>query len=73
LSFPLPIELSGKFTDFHVGARAADVLETVVQFATSAVWVPIETLFGNQAPSDGHDVCAFEFQQGITDPKALAK
>jgi hypothetical protein len=62
LSFPLPIELSGKFTDFHVGVRPSDVLGTVVQFATSAVWVPIETLFGKQPPSDGRDVCGFEFQ-----------
>jgi hypothetical protein len=62
LSFPLPIELSGKFTDFHVGVRSADVLQTMAQFATSVIWVPIESLFGTQAPSDGHDVCAFEFK-----------
>jgi len=73
LSFPLPIELSGKFTEFHVGVTAADVLETVIQFATSAVWVPIETIFGRQAPSDGHDVCAFEFKQGTDDTKVLAR
>ena len=73
LSFPLPIELSGKFTEFHVGVTAADVLETVIQFATSAVWVPIETIFGRQAPSDGHDVCAFEFKQGTSDTKVLAR
>jgi uncharacterized protein involved in outer membrane biogenesis len=60
LSFPLPIELSGKFTDFHVGVRAADVLEVLAQFATSVVWVPVETLFGKGPPSDGHDVCTFE-------------
>jgi uncharacterized protein involved in outer membrane biogenesis len=62
LSFPLPIELSGKFSDFHVGVRTVDVLQTVAQFATSIVWVPIETLFGTAAPSDGHDVCAFEIK-----------
>jgi hypothetical protein len=62
LSFPLPIEVGGKFTDFHVGVRAADVLETLAQFATSVVWVPIESLFGRETPSDGHDVCAFEFK-----------
>jgi len=62
LSFPLPIEVSGKFTDFHVGVRATDVLETMAQFATSVVWVPIESLFGTETPSDGHDVCAFEFK-----------
>ena len=60
LSVPLPIEVSGKFTDFHVGVRATDVLEVLAQFATSVVWVPVETLLGKQTPSDGHDVCTFE-------------
>ncbi|MFI4941556.1 MAG: hypothetical protein ACHP7O_14605, partial [Burkholderiales bacterium] len=58
LSFALPIEVSGNFNDFHIGVRPADVLETVGQFATSVVWVPIETLFGKTTPSDGRDVCA---------------
>jgi uncharacterized protein involved in outer membrane biogenesis len=61
LSFPLPVELSGRFTDFHVGVRAADVAEMLAQFATSIVWVPVKSLFGTETPSDGHDVCAFEF------------
>jgi hypothetical protein len=62
LSFPLPVELSGKFSDFHVGVRAEDVLGTLAQFATSIVWVPIETAFGKRTPSDGHDVCTFEIK-----------
>jgi hypothetical protein len=60
LTFPLPIEVDGKFTDFHVGVTAADVLEVLAQFATSVVWMPIERVFGTEAPSDGHDVCKFE-------------
>ncbi len=63
LSFAIPIELSGSFEDFHVGVRAADVLETVGQLATSVVWVPLQMLLGKEAPSDGRDVCsAVEFK-----------
>ena len=58
LAFPLPVEVSGKFTDFHIGVRTTDVLQTVAEFATSAIWVPIEIMFGKGAPSDGHDVCS---------------
>ena len=58
LAFPLPVEVSGKFTNFHVGVRTTDVLQTVAQFATSAIWVPIEIMFGKGPPSDGHDVCS---------------
>jgi hypothetical protein len=58
LTFPLPVEVSGKFTDFQVGVRTTDVLQTLAQFATSAIWVPIEIVFGKGPPSDGHDVCS---------------
>lgn len=58
LSFAIPIELSGSFDDFHVGVRAADVLETVGQFATSLIWVPLQSFFGKKTPADGSDVCA---------------
>ena len=62
MSIAIPIELGGKFNDFHVGVSTADVLETLGQFATSIIWVPIEMLFGKTIPADGHDVCeAFEF------------
>jgi hypothetical protein len=63
MSIAIPIELGGKFNDFHVGVSTADVLETLGQFATSIIWVPIEMLFGNTIPADGHDVCeAVEFK-----------
>ncbi len=62
MSLAIPIELGGKFNDFHVGVSATDVLETIGQFATSIFWVPIERLFGKEMPADGHDVCgAIEF------------
>jgi uncharacterized protein involved in outer membrane biogenesis len=57
LSFPLPVEVSGSFTDFSVGVRPGDVLETAGQFATSVIWVPLQSLFGTAVPADGHDVC----------------
>ncbi len=57
MSIAIPIELGGKFNDFHVGVSTADVLETLGQFATSIIWVPIEMLFGKTLPADGHDVC----------------
>jgi AsmA family protein len=60
LTFPLPIELDGKFSDFHIGVTAADVLEVLAQFATSVIWMPIERVVGAETPSDGHDVCKFE-------------
>jgi uncharacterized protein involved in outer membrane biogenesis len=58
MSFALPIEVKGTFDDFHVGIRAADVLEVASQFATSVIWVPLKMLFGQTIPSDGSDVCA---------------
>lgn len=73
LSFPLPVELSGKFTDFHVGVRATDVLQTLMQLTTSIVWVPMAALFGKQTPSDGHDACLFEFEQGTDAAKVPAR
>ncbi|HUX91852.1 MAG TPA: AsmA family protein [Gallionellaceae bacterium] len=57
LSFAIPIELSGTFDDFNVGVRAADVVESVGQLATSVIWVPLQMLFGKETPADGHDVC----------------
>jgi hypothetical protein len=57
MSFAIPIELGGKFNDFHVGVSPADILQTVGQLATSVIWVPLEMIFGKSIPPDGHDVC----------------
>ena len=63
LSFALPISVSGNFDEFHIGVRAADVLEMVGQMVTSVVWVPLQSLFGKATPEDGRDVCgAGEFE-----------
>jgi uncharacterized protein involved in outer membrane biogenesis len=63
MSFAIPIELGGKFDEFHVGVSTADILETVGQLATSVIWVPLEMLFGKNTPADGRDVCeAIEFK-----------
>lgn len=57
LSLAVPIEVTGNFENFHVGVRTADVIESVGQFATSVIWVPIQMLFGKEIPADGRDVC----------------
>jgi len=57
LSFAIPIEVSGGFNDFSVGVRAADVVESVGQLATSVIWVPLKMLFEKEPPADGRDVC----------------
>jgi uncharacterized protein involved in outer membrane biogenesis len=63
MSIAIPVEVGGKFNDFHVGVRTSDVLGTLGQFATSIIWVPLEMLFGKNIPADGHDVCeAIEFR-----------
>jgi len=38
LSVAIPIEVTGNFDNFRVGVRAADVIESVGQFATSVIW-----------------------------------
>jgi hypothetical protein len=58
LSLAIPIELSGTLDDFKVGVRAGDVVESVGQFVTSVIWVPLKILFGKETPVDGRDVCA---------------
>lgn len=58
LSFSIPVELSGKIDDFHVGVSPLDLLETAGQLVTSVIWVPLQTLFGKETPSDGRDVCS---------------
>jgi len=56
-TFALPIAVMGSFNAPEVGVKSLDVLETVWQFATSIVRVPIQILFGNKIPADGSDVC----------------
>ena len=57
LSLATPIEVSGSFSNFQVGVRPGDVVETVVRLATSIIWVPIKKLFSEKVPVDGSDVC----------------
>jgi hypothetical protein len=33
-------------------------VESVGQFVTSVIWVPLKILFGKETPVDGRDVCA---------------
>jgi len=57
LSLATPIEVKGGFDKFSIGPNAGDVLETIVRFATSVVWVPIKRLFSEKVPEDGADIC----------------
>lgn len=57
LSLATPIEVSGSFSDFRVGANPGDVMQTVVRLATSIFWVPLQKLFSDKVPADGSDVC----------------
>lgn len=60
LSFAIPIEVSGSFDDFSVGARPGDVLEVAGDMLTSVIWVPLQSIFGKTKPEDGSDVCKFK-------------
>ncbi len=57
LSLATPIEVSGSFSDFRVGANPGDVMQTVIRLATSIFWVPLQKLFSDKVPQDGADVC----------------
>ena len=57
LSLATPLEVKGSLDKFSIGPNAGDVLQTIVRFATSVVWVPIKRLFSEAVPEDGRDVC----------------
>jgi hypothetical protein len=57
LSLATPLEVKGSFDKFSIGLNPGDVFETVVRFATSVVWVPIQRLFSEKVPEDGGDIC----------------
>jgi uncharacterized protein involved in outer membrane biogenesis len=57
LSLATPLEVKGSFDKFSIGPNPGDVLETIVRFATSVVWVPIKRLFSEKVPEDGADIC----------------
>ena len=57
LSLATPLEVKGSFDKFSIGPNPGDVLETIVRFATSVVWVPIKRLFSEKVPEDGNDIC----------------
>jgi hypothetical protein len=58
LSLAIPVEVSGRFTDYRIGVAAGDVIGSVARFATSAISVPFERLFGDRLPESGSDVCS---------------
>lgn len=62
LSLATPIEVRGSFSDYDIGPRPGDVIETAIRLATSIIWVPIKRLFSDKVPADGRDVCVTTLQ-----------
>ncbi|HTO49078.1 MAG TPA: AsmA family protein [Burkholderiales bacterium] len=56
-SLATPVDVTGTFTDFHVGPSVGDVLLTLGRFFGSLVVVPFEWLTEGPIPRDGADVC----------------
>jgi len=56
-SLATPVDVTGTFTDFHVGPRFEDVFLTAGRLASSLLLLP-PLLFGDgPLPEDGRDVC----------------
>jgi hypothetical protein len=56
-SLATPVDVTGTFTDFHVGPSVGDVLLTLGRFFGSLVVVPFQWLTEGPIPRDGADVC----------------
>jgi uncharacterized protein involved in outer membrane biogenesis len=59
-----PIEVSGKFTDFGVGAAPGGIFGTSVRFITSPVHVPLRRAFSEREPKDGIEACRLAWEGG---------
>lgn len=56
-SLPVPVEVSGRLTDFKVGIPPRSAASTVAGFFGSVVTTPIRLLSERPLPADGSDVC----------------
>jgi uncharacterized protein involved in outer membrane biogenesis len=56
-SVPVPVEVSGRLSDFKVGVSPRSVASTVAGFLGSVVTTPIRRLSERPLPADGADVC----------------
>ena len=57
LSLAVPVQATGKITDFHIGVAGSDLVETTGRLLTSIFVVPIQKLIQKRLPRDGADVC----------------
>jgi uncharacterized protein involved in outer membrane biogenesis len=64
-SLGTPVGASGEFTNFGLDVSAWDVVWTAVKFTTSPVAVPVERIFTNDMPADGHDLCNLNPEQAV--------
>jgi hypothetical protein len=67
-SLPLPVEVSGRLTDFKVGVPARSAVATVAGFFGSVVSTPIRLLSDKPLPADGADVCRQTMRQAPPAP-----
>ena len=56
-SLAIPVEVTGKITDFKIGVAGSDVIDTMGRLLTSIFVVPIQKLTQKDLPRDGADVC----------------
>ncbi len=67
-SLPLPVEVSGRLTDFRVGVPARSAVATLGGFFGSVVTTPIRLLSDKPVPADGADVCGSAMREGPRTP-----
>ena len=67
-SLPVPVEVSGRLTDFKVGVPARSAVATVAGFFGSVVSTPIRLLSDKPLPADGADVCRQTMRQAPPAP-----
>jgi len=67
-SLPLPVEVSGRLTDFRVGVPARSAVATLGGFFGSVVTTPIRLLSDKPVPADGADVCGSAMREGSRTP-----
>ena len=63
LSLAVPVQASGKITDFKIGVAGSDLVETTGRLLTSIFVVPIQKLTQKSLPRDGADVCTHAMRE----------
>jgi hypothetical protein len=63
-SLATPVEVNGSLTDFKIGVRGSDLLDTTARLLSSLVTVPLQWLTEGRLPRDGGDVCGANALRG---------